>query len=177
MLFTLVSPRVRESKSDLDSGSHAVDFGFQLLDPGSSSVELGFRIPFISGIPDFLSCIPDSKAQDSGFHKQSFLVLPQLPTNGRNSPQHCWPTMLGVVASMLAAVCKRMQQLPTTCNDMQQDVQTDATCNIQQGCVRLHGALHEGTCITNFSHLRSTWIIILKKPPVRQTTKLSERQK
>ena len=25
-------------------------------------------------------------------------------------------------------------------NNMQQGVQTDATCNIQQGCVRFHGA-------------------------------------
>ena len=48
------------------------------------------------------------------------------------------PTLLGLVASVLAVVCKRMQQLPTTRN-MQQGVQTDATCNIQQCCVRLHG--------------------------------------
>ena len=33
--------------------------GFQYL-----SVELGFRIPIVSGIPDSLSCSPDSKAQD-----------------------------------------------------------------------------------------------------------------
>ena len=33
--------------------------GFQSL-----SVELGFRIPIVSGIPDSLSCIPDSKAKD-----------------------------------------------------------------------------------------------------------------
>ena len=36
------------------------------------SVELGFWIPIVSGIPDSLSCIPDSKAQDFGFHKQNF---------------------------------------------------------------------------------------------------------
>ena len=36
------------------------------------SVELGFWIPIVSGIPDSLSCIPDSKAQDCGFHKQNF---------------------------------------------------------------------------------------------------------
>ena len=35
-------------------------------------VKLGFWIPIISRIPDSLSCIPDSKAQDSGFHKQNF---------------------------------------------------------------------------------------------------------
>jgi len=32
------------------------------------------------------------------------------------------------------------QQLPTTRSNMQQGVQSDATCNIQQCCVRLHGA-------------------------------------
>ena len=57
------SPHVRESKKVLDSGFYAVDSGFQTL-----SVELGFWIPNVSGIPDSLSCIPDPKAQDSGFH-------------------------------------------------------------------------------------------------------------
>ena len=38
----------------------------------SSSVELGFRILIVCGIPDSLSCIADSKAQDSGFHKEEF---------------------------------------------------------------------------------------------------------
>ena len=33
---------------------------------------LGFWIPFVSGIPDSLSCIPESKAQDSGFYWQKF---------------------------------------------------------------------------------------------------------
>ena len=40
--------------------------------PDSLSVDLGFRILIVSGIPDSLSCIPDSKAQDSGFQKQKF---------------------------------------------------------------------------------------------------------
>ena len=30
-------------------------------------MEFGFLIPIVNGIPDFLSCIPDSKAKDSGF--------------------------------------------------------------------------------------------------------------
>ena len=34
--------------------------GFQYL-----SVELGLWIPIVNGIPDSLSCIPDSKTQDS----------------------------------------------------------------------------------------------------------------
>ena len=49
--------------------------GFQSL-----LVELGYWIPIVSGILDSFSCIPDSKAQDSGstskvfwkFHKQKF---------------------------------------------------------------------------------------------------------
>ena len=49
-----------------------MDSGFQLLDSRSFSVELGFRIRIVSGIPDSYTCIPDSKAQDSGFHKQNF---------------------------------------------------------------------------------------------------------
>jgi len=40
--------------------------------PDFLSVELKFQIPFISGIPDSLSCILDSKAKDLGFHKQKF---------------------------------------------------------------------------------------------------------
>ena len=68
----LFSPHVRESKTLLDSGFHAVDSGFHLLDSRSFSVELGFRIRIVSGIPDSYTCIPNSKAQDSGFHKQKF---------------------------------------------------------------------------------------------------------
>ena len=37
-------------------------------------MELRFRIPNIAiEIPDSLSCIPDSKAQDFTFHKQKFI--------------------------------------------------------------------------------------------------------
>ena len=43
--------------------------GFQILGPYwilyHLSVELGFSIPIISRIPDFLSCFPDSQAQGS----------------------------------------------------------------------------------------------------------------
>ena len=34
-------------------------------------------IPFVSGIPDSLSCVPYSKAQDSTFHKQNFSRVPE----------------------------------------------------------------------------------------------------
>ena len=33
---------------------------------------------FVSGIPDSLSCIPDSKDQDFGFHKQKFPRIPEF---------------------------------------------------------------------------------------------------
>ena len=40
--------------------------------------------------------------------------------------------MLGIAASVLAVVCKRLRQLLATRNSLQQGVQTDAVCNIQQ---------------------------------------------
>ena len=49
-----------------------MDSGFQLPDSKLFLVELGFQIPIVSGIPDSYICIPDSKAQDSGFHQQKF---------------------------------------------------------------------------------------------------------
>ena len=53
------SPHVRKCRTVLYSGFHALDSGW------FQSVELGFLIPIFSGVPDSLSCIPDSKAQDS----------------------------------------------------------------------------------------------------------------
>ena len=38
-------------------------------------MELGFQIPIISGISDSLRLIPDSKAEDSVFHKEKFSRL------------------------------------------------------------------------------------------------------
>ena len=77
-----VSPHVRESKTVLDSGFHAVDFGFQLLDSSLCRWNLdsgfqslvGFRIPW----PEFQipkRRIPDSPTQispDSEPHKQKY---------------------------------------------------------------------------------------------------------
>ena len=53
-------------KTVLDPEYHAVDFGYLVS---------GIGIPDsngVSGIPDSLSCVPDSKAHDPGFHKQKF---------------------------------------------------------------------------------------------------------
>ena len=46
---------------------------------------------------------------------------------------HGTKEMLGFVASKGWLVSNFAQQLITTCNNMQQGVQTDATCSIQQG--------------------------------------------
>ena len=46
------------------------DSRYSILD--SFSVGLGFRISIAEGIPDSLSCIPDSKVQDSRFQWQKF---------------------------------------------------------------------------------------------------------
>ena len=72
----VISPHVRAGIQD--------SLGFwiprrRLRIPGTRfqplSAELGFWIPVASEIPDPFSCIPDSKAQDSGFNKQQFLGL------------------------------------------------------------------------------------------------------
>ena len=48
--------------------------GFRIPGTGFPSllVKFGFWIPIFSRIPDSLSCIPNSKAQDSRFHKKIF---------------------------------------------------------------------------------------------------------
>ena len=47
------------------------------------SMDLEFRIPIVSAIPDSLNWIPDSEAQDSRFHKQTFIWFrnPDYPTS------------------------------------------------------------------------------------------------
>ena len=77
MISGLCLHHIRESKTVLDSGFHTVDSGFRILcqknlDSGFQSL-VGFQIPIISGIPDSSCCIPDSKAQDSGFHSENLL--------------------------------------------------------------------------------------------------------
>ena len=46
--------------------------GFRIPGTGYRIFFSGTWIPVVSGIPDSLGCIPDSKAQDSGFHRQTF---------------------------------------------------------------------------------------------------------
>ena len=54
----------------LDSTPWITDSRYCISD--SLSVKLGFQIRVVSGIPDCLSCMSDSKAQDSGFREQNF---------------------------------------------------------------------------------------------------------
>ena len=58
--------------------------------PWSLSVKLGFWIPIVSGIPDSLSCIPDSKDQDFGFHKQKFPRIPEIRIPLRDAEVGCF---------------------------------------------------------------------------------------
>ena len=70
----------------LDSGFHTIDSRFQVLD--SLFVELGFGILIVSGSPDSLSCISDSKAKGSGFYKQKILGIGfRIPDSGFWIPQ------------------------------------------------------------------------------------------
>ena len=59
---------VRKSKTVLDSGFQAMDSGFQVLDPVFiSGTWILFKFQALVGFSNSLSCIPDSKAQDSRF--------------------------------------------------------------------------------------------------------------
>lgn len=42
------------------------------------SVDLRFRIQIVSGIPDYLSCIPDSKVQDADSTRKNFPYILQF---------------------------------------------------------------------------------------------------
>ena len=70
----------------LDSTPWITDSRYCISD--SLSVKLGFQIRVVSGIPDSLSCMSDSKAQDSGFHEQNFLRfrIPDSLTLGETFP-------------------------------------------------------------------------------------------
>ena len=91
------TPRRRFRIPGIGFQSLSVELGFwtprhRFRIPGigfeSLSVELAFWIPIASGIPDSLSCIPDSKAQDSEFHKQKILRILDSLTRVDFSRQH-----------------------------------------------------------------------------------------
>ena len=70
----------------------------------------------------------------------------KLRTNGGNNSQHCWPNNVGscgVLFHVAKSLTGGFKLYATTHNNMQQGVQTDATCgNIQQCQLRpfAHGA-------------------------------------
>ena len=65
-MILLPNRLVRESKTVVDSGFHALDSGFRI--PGT-----GFRIPVVSG-----TWIPDcNRSWDSGFQCPGFTFLPK----------------------------------------------------------------------------------------------------
>ena len=71
-------------------------FSIAFRSPGAAfqsfSVDwLGFWILIVSGIPDSLSCILDSKAQDSGFHKQNFPEIRILQAKISQIPDFRFP--------------------------------------------------------------------------------------
>ena len=55
------------------------NLGFWITHRGFRIPSTGLRTPIVSGIPDSMSCIPNSKAQVSGFHKQKFPLLTRCP--------------------------------------------------------------------------------------------------
>ena len=59
-----ISP-VRKSRTVLDSGFQAMDSGFQELDSSLCQWKLDFGFQSLVGFRITLSCIPDSKTQDS----------------------------------------------------------------------------------------------------------------
>jgi len=58
--------------------------------------------------------------------------------NGLSNSQHCWTKKVGSCRFRVGSGVKTDASIPT--NNMQQGLQTEATCGIQQCCVCLHGA-------------------------------------
>ena len=58
------------SKTVFDSGFHTMDSGLQVLDSGFFVGGTWILDPNHKCDPESLSCIPDSKPQNSGFHKK-----------------------------------------------------------------------------------------------------------
>ena len=77
-----------------------------------------FLITFFLSIRSFTLRIYSASQRDRSVHRlvaNDTCVIARSHVKLRANSQHCWanPTMLGVVASVLAVLCKRMQKLPT----------------------------------------------------------------
>ena len=106
--------------------------------------------------------------------------------NERASPQQCWKSCAhgsNIVAlrfgdhgtkEMSGPISNFAQQHATTSNNMQQGVQTDATCKIQQCCVRLYSALLQRTvsfkCLPIHVHL---YALLVKRQKANSQTNIS----
>ena len=94
-----------KSKTELDSEFHIVDSRFQVM-------EFGFWILIVSGIPDSLDCIPNSKAQDSGFHWQN---IPGFPYMRRNSSlllrRYIWYMVPSVLPNFVKILVMKLKLL------------------------------------------------------------------
>ena len=106
--------------------------------------------------------------------------------NQRAWPQQCWKSCANgsnIVAlrfgdhgtkEMSGPISNFAQQHATTSNNMQQGVQTDATCKIQQCCVRLYSALLQRTvsfkCLSIHVHL---YALLVKRQKANSQTNIS----
>ena len=64
-----------------------------------------------------------------------YCVVPncqKVGAKGLNNSQHCRENNVACCCVCVSLVCKQIQQLATTRTKMQQGVQTNAICNIQQ---------------------------------------------
>ena len=82
--------------------------------------------------------------------------------NGCNNSQHCWANNVGSCCVPLHAAksLTGFKLCARTPNNMQQGVQTDATCNVQQCGVRLHRAeLGKFLCFEEVV-ARGRWLVL-----------------
>ena len=76
-----MSPHVRETKTVMDSGFHAVDSGFRLLDSRSfSGLDSRFQLSFRMGMPR----IPDSTSQKFPRFRIPQAKIALIPLHGEN---------------------------------------------------------------------------------------------
>ena len=82
-----------------------------------------------------------------------FAVSKETMCNARVWPQQCWESC--AILLRYASSITELKKYWELRNNMQQGMQTDATCNNQQCCVRLSGALR---LVLWFSILSVKWV-------------------
>jgi len=80
--------------------------GFRIPVTGYQALKHGFSISIVSGIPDSLSCIPDTKAQDFRYHKHNFSRMPESTSN--KFPGFRNPDSLHVASFLSSQICTRL---------------------------------------------------------------------